>query len=119
MAGINAKFPLLLWYQLLEPTELTLNLLRQLRVAPKILAFVHVRSTHNYMQKPFAPISCAVQTHVKPDNHLSWDTKLEPGFNLGTSMEHHQCSRVYVMRTRATRISNTILFTKEVWYQEL
>jgi hypothetical protein len=35
---------------------------------------------------------------------------LEPGFNLGTSMEHHQCFRVYVTRTRATRISDTVVF---------
>jgi hypothetical protein len=80
------------------------------RVAAKILAFAHVHGTHDYMQKPVAPISCAVQTHVKLDNRLSWDTRSESGFNLGTSMEHHQCFRVYVMRTRATRISNTIIF---------
>jgi hypothetical protein len=62
------------------------------------------------MQKPFALIGCAVQTHVKPDNRLSWDTRLEPGFNLGTSMEHHQCFRKYVTRRRATKISNTVVF---------
>jgi hypothetical protein len=61
------------------------------------------------MQKPFAPIGCADQMHVKPDNRLSWDTRLEPDFNLGTSMEHHQRFRVYVTRTRATRISDTVL----------
>ncbi len=85
------------------------NLLRQSRVAPKILAFAHVHGTHNYMQKPFAPIGYAVQMHVKPNNRLSWDTRLEPGFNLGTFMENHQCFRVYVTRTRATRISDTIM----------
>ncbi len=74
------------------------------------MAFTHVHGTHDYMQKPFAPIGCVVQTHVKPDDCLSWDTRLEPGFNLGTSMEHHQCFRVYVMRTRATRISDTVVF---------
>jgi hypothetical protein len=110
LAGVNDKFPLLLWCHLLEPTELTLSLLRQSRVAPKILAFVHVHGTHDYMLKPFALIGCAVQTQVKPNNHLSWDTRSEPGFNLGTSMEHHQCFRVYVTRTRATRISNIVLF---------
>ncbi len=110
LAGIDNKFPLLLWCHLLKPTELTLNLQCQSRVAPKILAFAHVHGTHNYMQKPFALIGCVVQMHVKPDNRLSWDTGLEPGFNLGTSMEHHRCFRVYVTRTRATRISNTVLF---------
>jgi hypothetical protein len=87
-----------------------LNLLCQSRVAPNILAFAHVYGTHNYMQKLFAPIGCAIQMHVKPNNRLSWDTRSEPGFNLDTSMEHHQCFRVYVTRTRATRISDTILF---------
>ncbi len=110
LASVDDKFPLLLWCRLLKPTELTLNLLHQSRVAPKILAFVHVYGTHNYMQKPFAWISCAIQMHVKPINCLSWDTRLEPSFNLGTSMEHHQCFRVYVMRTSATRISNTVVF---------
>ncbi len=110
LAGVDDKSPLLLWCHLLKPIELTLNLLCQSRVAPKILAIAHVHGTHNYIQKPFAPIGCAVQMHVNPDNHLSWDTRLEPGFNLGTPMEHHQCFRVYVTRTRATRISDTVLF---------
>ncbi len=110
LAGVNNKFPLSLWCHLLKPMELTLNLLRQSRVAPKILAFAHVHGTHNYMGKSFAPIGCAVQTHVKPNNHLSWDTRSEPGLNLGPSMEHHQCFRVYVTGTRSTRISDTVLF---------
>ena len=107
LACVDNKFPLLLWCHLLEPTKLTLDLVHQSRVAPKILAFAHVHGTHNCMQKHFTPIGCAVQTHVKPDDRLSWDTRLEPGFNLGTSMEHHQCFRVYMTRTRATRISDT------------
>ena len=86
LAGVNNKFPLLLWCHLLKPTELTLNLLPISRVAPKILAFAHIHGTYNYMQKPFALIGSAAQTHIKPDNRLSWDTRSEPGFNLGTSM---------------------------------
>jgi hypothetical protein len=74
------------------------------------LAFAHIHGTHDYMQKLFALIGCAVQMHVKPDDHLSWDTRSEPDFNLGTSMEHHHCFRVYVTRTRATRISDTVVF---------
>ncbi len=96
-------------YSSQQPTELTLNLLCQSRVAPKILAFAHVHGTHDYLQKPFTPIGCVVQMHVKPDDRLSWDTRSEPGFNLGTSMEHHRCTRVYVTRIRATRISDTVL----------
>jgi hypothetical protein len=113
LAGVDDKFPLSMWCHLLEPMELTLNLLRQSRIAPNISAFVHVHGTHNYMCKPFAPIGCAVQTHLKPNNRHMWDTRLEPGFNLGTSMEHHCCFRVYVTRTRATRISDSVFFKQQ------
>jgi hypothetical protein len=47
LASVDNKFPLLLWCHLLKPTELTLNLLRQSRVAPKILAFVQVHGIHD------------------------------------------------------------------------
>ncbi len=36
LAGVDDKFPLSLWCHLLEPTELTLNHLRQSKVAPNI-----------------------------------------------------------------------------------
>ncbi len=91
LAGVDDKFPLSLWCHLLEPAELTLNLLRQSQIAPNISAFAHVHGTHNYMRKLFAPIGCAIQTHVKPDDRRTWDTRSEPGFNLGTSMEYHHC----------------------------
>jgi hypothetical protein len=93
LAGVDDKFPLSLWCHLLEPAELTFNLLRQSRVTPNVSAFAHVYGNHDYMRKPFAPIGCATQTHVKPKDRLSWDTRSEPGFNLGTLMEHHRCFR--------------------------
>ena len=110
LAGVDDKFPLSLWCQLLEPAELTLNLLRQSRITPNISAYTHVHGPHDYMRKPMAPLGCAIQAHVKPDDRRTWDTRSESGFNLGTSMEHHRCFRVYITRTRATRISDTVHF---------
>ena len=68
LSGVDDKFPLSLWCALLKQTELTMNLLRQSNVIPKISAFAHVHGQHDYMKKPFAPIGCAVQVHVKPRN---------------------------------------------------
>ncbi len=50
LAGVDNKFPLSLWCHLLKPTKLTLNLLCQLKVAPKISAYAHVHGPHNYME---------------------------------------------------------------------
>ncbi len=32
------------------------------------------------------------------------------GFNIGTAMEHHRCFHVYIVKTRATRISDLVFF---------
>jgi hypothetical protein len=32
------------------------------------------------------------------------------GFNIGTLMEHHRCFHVYIVKTRATRVSDSIFF---------
>ncbi len=74
LAGVNDKFPLSPWCHLLKPTELTLNLLCQSKVAPKISAYTHVHGPHNYMKKPFAPLGCTIQAHVKPEDRHTWDT---------------------------------------------
>jgi hypothetical protein len=62
------------------------------------------------MRKPFAPLGCAVQAHVKPDARQTWDTNCKARFNIGTSMEHNCCFKIYIIRTRPTRISNTVFF---------
>jgi hypothetical protein len=64
LAGVDNKFPLSLWCHLLELTKLTLNLLRQSKVAPKISAYANVHGPHDYMKKPFAPLDCTIQAHV-------------------------------------------------------
>jgi hypothetical protein len=110
LSGVDDKFPLSLWCHLLEPTELTLNLLRQSKVVPKISAFAHVHTHHNYMKKPFALLGCAIEAHVKPDDRQTWDARLDAGFSLGTSVEHHRCFHIYITKTRATRISDTVFF---------
>ncbi len=91
LAGVDDKFPLSLWCHLLEPTELTLNLLRQSKVVPKISAFAHVHGHHDYMKNPFAPLRCAIEDHVKPDDRQTWDARSDSGYSLRTSMEHHRC----------------------------
>ncbi len=76
-----------------------MNLLRQSNVAPKISAFAHVHGHHDFMKKPFAPLGCAIHPHVKPNNRRSWVAHANAGFNLGMSMEHHRCYRVYITKT--------------------
>jgi hypothetical protein len=112
LSGVDDKFPLSLWCALLKQTKLTVNLLRQSNVVPKISAFAHIHSHHN-LKKLFALIGCAVQVHVKPKNRRTWDTHTKAGFNLGKSMEHHRYFKIYVTKTRTTRVSDTVFFNHQ------
>jgi hypothetical protein len=110
LSGVDDRFPLSLWCYLVRPAELTVNLLRQSNVAPKISAYAHVHGQHDYMKCPFAPLGCSVMAHVKPKNRRTWDVHGEVGYNIGTAMEHHRCFNVYIVKTRATRVSDSVFF---------
>jgi hypothetical protein len=110
LSGVNNRFPLSLWCYLVHPAELTMSLLCQSNVTPKVSAYVHVHGQHNYMTWPFALLGCAVMAHVKLKNQQTWDVHAEVRFNIGTAMEHHCCFHVYIVKTRATRVSNAVFF---------
>jgi hypothetical protein len=48
--------------------------------------------------------------HVKPKNQQTWDIHADTGFNIRTAMEHHQYFYIYIVKTRATRVSGTVFF---------
>ncbi len=68
LSGVDNRFPLSLWCHLVQPAELTVNLLQQSNIAPKVSVYAHVHEQHDYMKCPFAPLGCAVMAHVKPKN---------------------------------------------------
>jgi hypothetical protein len=80
LAGIDDKFPLSLWCQFLKLTKSTLNILCQSKVAPKISAYTQVHGPHAYMANPFAPLGCAIQAHVNPEDRRTWDIGSNVGF---------------------------------------
>ncbi len=110
LSGVDNRFPLSLWCHLVCPAELTVNLLCQSYFTPKVSAYGHVHGQHNYMMRPFAPLGCAVMAHVKPKNQQTWDVHAEVGFNIDTAMEHHRCFHMYIVKTRATRVSDAVFF---------
>jgi hypothetical protein len=89
LSGVDNRFPLSLWCHLVRPEELTINLLQQSNVAPKVSTYAHIHGQHFYMKCPFAPLGCAGMAPIKPKNRQSWDVHADNGFNIGTAMKHH------------------------------
>jgi hypothetical protein len=110
LSGVDNRFPLSLWCHLVRPAKFTVNLLLQSNVALKVSAYVHMHGQQDYMKRPFAPLGCAVMAHIKPKNRCTWDVHADVGFNIGTTIEHHCCFHVYITKTRATRVSNSVFF---------
>ena len=71
-------------------------------------AYAHVHGQHDYTKHPFTHLGCAVMAHIKPMNRQSWDIHSDTGLNIGMAMEHHQCFHIYIVKTRATRTSDTV-----------
>jgi hypothetical protein len=88
LAGVAGDFPRHLWDFLLPQVELTLNLLRQSRANPKILAWDHLNKAFDYDAPPLAPLGSSVIAHVKPGNRLTWKFRGKDGWRSGVSLEH-------------------------------
>ena len=110
IAGVHESFPMHLWCRLLEAAEIQINLLHQSNITPKISAYAHVHGPHNFMHKPLAPLGCPVQAHQKPGNRGTWSEHSVDAWNLGTSMEHHWCFKIYNKNLRAESIADTLYF---------
>ena len=57
-----------------------------------------------------APPGCQVVVHEKPSKRKSWSPPGIDGWYVGPAWDHYRCHEVYIPKTRAFRISDTIDF---------
>jgi hypothetical protein len=110
LAGVPDSFPINQWHELLPQTVLTLNLLRQSNVAPNISAWAHHHGSFDYNRMPIVPMGCEVQFHIKPARRKSFGEHSEDGFYLRTSEEHYRMYVIFVKKSKAKRLSDTVFF---------
>ena len=67
LATVDPKKTIREWYQLLEPSEITLNIFRAARLNPKLSAYIYLYGEYNYMRTPLVPPDTRVLSHLKPD----------------------------------------------------
>jgi hypothetical protein len=113
LSTTDSKFPLHLWCRLLDQATTTLNLLRASRINPKLSAEAQLNSAFDYNATPLAPPGTKVLIHEKPAQRRSWAPHGVEGWYLGPATDHYRCYRVYVSRTAAERIADTVEFFPE------
>jgi hypothetical protein len=66
LVGVDGAFPQYLWDLLLPQAELTLNLLRQATLNPRISAWEFFQGPFDFNKTPLGPVGCQVLIHAKP-----------------------------------------------------
>ena len=88
LAGCDEQFPKYLWCQLVPQAIVTLNMLRQSRINPKLSAHDQVFGTFNYQRTPLAPLEIKVIIHKQPDQRKTWDKHGLPAFMVNRAKDH-------------------------------
>ena len=73
IASTNPKFPISEWDRLLEQATITLNLLRNSRINPRLSAYAFLNGNFDFNKTPLAPPGTQVVVHEKPEQRASWD----------------------------------------------
>jgi hypothetical protein len=110
LCSVDPNFPLRLWDRLLPQVTITLNLVRQSRLNPKVSAYAHLYGHYDFNQAPMAPPGTRVIAHEKPKQRASWDPHGVDGWYLGPAPDHYRCYRVHINKTRSDRIVDTVEF---------
>ncbi len=79
LASINSAFPPYIWDLLLSQAELTLNLLRQATLNPRISVWEFFHRPFDFNKTPLGLVGCCVLIHAKPAMQQSWDFRPKPG----------------------------------------
>ena len=108
LCSLDDEFPINLWDRLLPQAMLTINLLRGSRINPKHSAWSQLFGPYDFNKEPIAPPGIRVQVHVKPDNRATWAPHADDGWYIGPAPEHYRCYRVYMIETKAERITDTL-----------
>ena len=106
----HKEFLLHLWCQLIQHAILTLNLLRQSRMNPKLSGYAQLHGEFNYYATPLAPPGTQVIIHENPMVRGMWESHGLNGWYLGPSMNHYRCHHVYVTKARGERDSDCVEF---------
>ena len=108
LAGTDPEFPLQIWDELVEQSELTLNSLRSSNVNPAISAWEYMHGPYNFEKHPLAPAGIKVAVHEKPHERSTWAAHATIGFYLGPALHHHRCYRVWIPTLNSKRVTDTV-----------
>ena len=111
LAGIatcDREYPITEWDRLIEQCNITLNLLRNSRVNPKLSAYAYAYGPFNFNKTPLCPPGTKAIIHLKPGNRGSWHFHGKEGWTIGPSLEHYRCIKCLIPETNKEVDADTL-----------
>jgi hypothetical protein len=110
LCSTDKYFPMHLWDRILPQAVITLNMLRTSRINTKLSAATHICGQHDYNRAPMAPPGTRIIAHETPARRKTWAPHGQDGWYTGPALEHYRCYTVYITKTRASRVVETVEF---------
>ncbi len=110
LSSTDPSFPMSEWDRLVQQGELTLNLLHNTRVNPKLSAWAYLFGQFNYNAAPLASPGAIVIVHVKPHKRASWDPHSVLGYYSGPALNHYRCYTCYIPKTKSECVTDTMSY---------
>ena len=111
LSGTDPEFPLHLWDKLIPQACITIKLLRNSHRNPHMSAEAHLNGNFNYNTTPLSPPGTKVVAFEPPDKCNSWATHGTLGWYIVPALQHYRCCKIYVTKTAATRVCDTVKFS--------
>ena len=107
LEGVDPYFPKYMWDNLLVQTELTIKLLRQATLNPRMSAWEYYNGAFDYSATPLGPLGCKIMIHNTSNKRKSWDQRGRDGFSVGPALQHYRCIQEIDSKTKALIITDT------------
>ncbi len=110
LATVDPTFPITKWDRLLTQATITLNLLQNSCINPRLSAYAYVYGQYGFNSSPMAPPGTKVVIRDKPQQRASWQYHGSIGFYIAPSVEHYRCMQCYIPSTHQVQVADTIQF---------
>ena len=108
LAGVDPDFPKYTWDNLLAQTELTINLLRQGTLNPRMSPWEYYNGAFDYSATPLGPLGCKIMIHNTSNTRKSWDQRVREGFSVGPDLQNYKCIQTIDRKKKALIITDTV-----------
>jgi hypothetical protein len=110
LASVSKSFPLSGIKHLLPQVLISLNLLRQSRINPRISAWEQVHGPYDFNAHPMHPPGTRCVVLDDPSKRQSFANHGTQCYYVGPALQHYRVLTVYNPITRSTRFTNSVEF---------